>query len=285
VRDLLVGPVASAYVRCRISASARWERGFPDRMRALSTANDQVQTGGMLTAEMDVISSSGLERMNTAIKFRIDLPTHELSTNPAQTQGRAISKIFSKCARNLYAALAFAVLACMPPCQEISRIEPTQADPHMKPESSDASEHESRHILGSIPNYRTFPSLYNYEPLTSREKFKIASEDSLDRGTFALGALFGGLGQVTDGNKAFGQGAGFGRYFGAAYGDLLTGNYMSEAVCPSGMAASGWAARIRRSRMGVMILEGKGRVWSEHGSPTTTPPEPKRPPKCSTYFC
>jgi hypothetical protein len=42
------------------------------------------------------------------------------------------------------------------------------------------------------------------------------------------------LGQVTDGNKSFGQGgAGFARYFGASYGDLLIGNYMSEAVYPS----------------------------------------------------
>jgi hypothetical protein len=172
--------------------------------------------------------------MNTAIRFRIEVPTHELSTNSARTPGRATSKIFSKCARNLYAALAFAALACVAPCQEISRIERTQADPHRKPESSDSSQHESRHILGIIPNYRTSPSLSNYEPLTSREKFKIASEDSLDRGTFALAALFGGLGQVTGGNKSFGQGAaGFSRYFGTSYGDLLIGNYMSEGVYPS----------------------------------------------------
>ncbi len=172
--------------------------------------------------------------MNTAMKFRIDLPIHELSTNPAQTPGRAISKIFLKCVRNLYAVLAIAAVACVAPCQEISPIEPAQADSHMKPESSDASEHESSHILGIIPNYRTFPSLDNYEPLTSREKFKIASDDSLDRGTFAMGALFGGLGQVTDGDKSFGQGAaGFGRYFGTSYADLLIGNYMSEAVYPT----------------------------------------------------
>ena len=139
-----------------------------------------------------------------------------------------------KRARILYIALIAAGLACMALCQEISQIEPTQAYSHTKPESSDASEHESSHILGIIPNYRTSPNLDNYEPLTSREKFKIASEDSLDRGTFAMGALFGGLGQLTDGNKSFGQGAaGFGRYFGTSYGDLLIGNYMSEAVYPS----------------------------------------------------
>jgi hypothetical protein len=72
VRDLLADPVASAYGRRRISASALWERGFSDRIRALSYANGPVPTGGTLTAEIDVISSSGLERMNTAIKLRIE---------------------------------------------------------------------------------------------------------------------------------------------------------------------------------------------------------------------
>src|ERR1017187_3724683 len=77
VRDLLVGAVASAYIRCRISASARTERGFPGRIRALSSANDQVQTGGMVTAaEIDMITSSGLERMNTTTTFRIEVPSY-----------------------------------------------------------------------------------------------------------------------------------------------------------------------------------------------------------------
>jgi len=119
------------------------------------------------------------------------------------------------------------------PCQEISE-EPTQADSHFNAERSEASEHESGHILGIIPNHRTSPSLQNYKPLTIEQKFKIGSEDSLDRGTFALAAAFGGLGQLTNSNKSFGQGgAGFSRYFGTSYGDLAIGNYMTEAVYPS----------------------------------------------------
>jgi hypothetical protein len=120
------------------------------------------------------------------------------------------------------------------PAQEIQRTEPAPTAPHATEERSNVSEHESRHLLGIIPNYRTFPSLDKYEPLTNREKFKFASQDSLDRGTFVLAGLFGGLGQLTNSDKSFGQGAsGFGRYFGTSYGDLLIGNYMSEAVFPS----------------------------------------------------
>ena len=65
------------------------------------------------------------------------------------------------------------------------------------------------------------------------EKFKVASEDSFDRGTFALAAVFAAEAQLTNANRSFGQGAeGFGRYSGSAYGDLVIGDFMTEAVFP-----------------------------------------------------
>jgi hypothetical protein len=134
----------------------------------------------------------------------------------------------------LLTALACAAFVSTAPCQEILAMETAPADSHVKPEDAGAAKPESRHILGIIPNYRTFPSLSNYEPLNASAKFKLASEDSLDRGTFAMAAAFGGLGQLTNANKSFGQGAaGFGKYFGSSYGDFLIGNYFSEAVYPS----------------------------------------------------
>lgn len=188
----------------------------------------------MLTAEMSVTGSSEREGMNTTMKFRIEILSYEFLPRPPQASGRWRSTIVPACVLVLYVALAFAGLAWRASGQELPRTEPTQADPHKKSESSDASEHESRHILGVIPNYRTSPDLDNYEPLTTHEKFKTASDDSLDLGAFGLAALFGGLGQAADSNRSFGQGViGFGRYFGAAYGDLAIGNYMSEAVYPS----------------------------------------------------
>jgi hypothetical protein len=93
---------------------------------------------------------------------------------------------------------------------------------------------ESKRLLGIIPNYRSSPSLQNYHPLSAAEKFKIASEDAFDRGTVILAVIFGAEGQATNANRSFGQGAaGFGRYFGAAYGDLVIGDYMTEGVFPA----------------------------------------------------
>jgi len=93
---------------------------------------------------------------------------------------------------------------------------------------------ESKRILGIIPNYRTSPSLSSYEPLTTGQKFKLASQDAFDPGTFAFAGFLAGEAQLTNENRSFGQGgAGFGRYYGAAYGDLFIGNYMTEAVFPT----------------------------------------------------
>jgi hypothetical protein len=93
---------------------------------------------------------------------------------------------------------------------------------------------ESRRIFGIIPNNRTWPSLKDYKPLSTQEKFRIARADSLDRGTFILAAAFAGEAQLTNADPSFGQGVrGYARYFGTSYGDFVIGNYMSEAIYPA----------------------------------------------------
>jgi hypothetical protein len=100
--------------------------------------------------------------------------------------------------------------------------------------SADQPEPESKHVFWIIPNYRTSPSLVDYKPLSAVEKFKVASEDAFDPGTFALAGIFAGEAQLNNSNKSFGQGAaGFGRYYGAAYADFAIGDFMTEAVFPT----------------------------------------------------
>jgi hypothetical protein len=102
------------------------------------------------------------------------------------------------------------------------------------PPCDESSQPESKRIFGIVPNYRTSPCLRNYEPLTPKEKFKIASQDSFDRGTFVLAAAFAGEAQLTNSNPSFGQGAaGYARYLGTSYADFVIGDYMTEAIFPS----------------------------------------------------
>jgi hypothetical protein len=130
--------------------------------------------------------------------------------------------------------VAFVLFASVSWCQQTSPSDPAQPGAGQSIENDNLPRPESKRIFGIVPNYRTSPSIENYEPLTSGEKFKIASQDSFDRGTIALAAIFGAEGQLTNSNRSFGQGgAGFGKYFGTAYGDFVIGDYMTEGVFPT----------------------------------------------------
>jgi hypothetical protein len=96
-----------------------------------------------------------------------------------------------------------------------------------------SGEPAEKRLFGIIPNYRTSPSLVPYEPLSAGKKFKLAAQDSFDRGTFLLAAAFAGEGQLTNANPSFGQGVkGYAHYFVTSYADWAIGDYMTEAIFP-----------------------------------------------------
>lgn len=132
------------------------------------------------------------------------------------------------------AGVALLVFACASPSQQVSQDVPIQPGTVAAKQNTDSSQPESKRIFWIVPNYRTSPTLADFEPLTRREKFKIATEDAFDRGTFALAALFAGEAQLTNANRAFGQGAaGYGKYFGTSFADFAIGDYMTEGIYPS----------------------------------------------------
>ena len=93
---------------------------------------------------------------------------------------------------------------------------------------------EPKRIFGIIPNFRTTALPNPYTPISPKQKFTIATQDSFDRGTFVLAAAFAGEAQLSNSNRAFGQGAaGYGRYFGTSLADFVIGDYMTEAIYPT----------------------------------------------------
>jgi len=100
--------------------------------------------------------------------------------------------------------------------------------------AQDANEGESKRIFGIVPNFRTAPLPSPWVPLSASEKFKLAEQDSFDRGTIALGLLFGAEGQLMRSSPAFGNGVpGYARYASTSYADYVIGDYLTEAVYPS----------------------------------------------------
>jgi hypothetical protein len=88
------------------------------------------------------------------------------------------------------------------------------------PDRNGPSPNRRLRVFWIIPNFRTSPMLVPYKPITPSEKFHIATLDSFDRGTVALGVLFGAEAGLTDANRSFGQGlGGYAHYFATFYVD------------------------------------------------------------------
>ena len=122
--------------------------------------------------------------------------------------------------------IAFASLYCT--IHLHSQPAPNQAAP-----APTAPESHDKRIFGIIPNYRTSPSPNPYWPLTAHQKFKLASQDALDRGTFALAAVSAAEGQAMRSNPSFGQEpGGYAHYFVTSYADWAGADFMTEAIYP-----------------------------------------------------
>ena len=91
-----------------------------------------------------------------------------------------------------------------------------------------------KRIFGIIPNYRTSTFPNPYQPLTTAQKFRIAEQDALDRGTFVLAAAYAAEGQAMRSSASFGQEpGGYAHYFAASYADWAGADFMTEAIFPS----------------------------------------------------
>jgi hypothetical protein len=109
-----------------------------------------------------------------------------------------------------------------------------EANRALAPQTVPPQEQLPRRIFGVIPNYRSHASLQNSKPLTSGQKFRLAARDTFDPGTFLLTGVYAGIGQASNSSPSYGQGmAGYGHYYGSAFGDIMAGNFMTEAIYPS----------------------------------------------------
>ena len=134
----------------------------------------------------------------------------------------------------LYLNTAVGVFAVMAPCQQARPDDPLNPGTPASNSISSVIEPEPKGVFRMLRKYGSAPSTNEFEPLTSADKFRLASKDAFGPGTYAGAALSGGIGQWKNSNRSFGQGAaGYSRYFSAALADSVIRTYMTEGVFPS----------------------------------------------------
>jgi hypothetical protein len=94
---------------------------------------------------------------------------------------------------------------------------------------------QDKRAFGVMPNYRTAEGAAPFHPITTRQKFTIATKDSFDGPVFLTTGMFAALSQLqgTD-NNVYGQGVkGFAHRYGINYADQVIGNFFPEAIVPA----------------------------------------------------
>lgn len=124
---------------------------------------------------------------------------------------------------------------------DVARAQESPASPSQVPSSSDsssaaASQPKNDRIFDIIPNYRTVENpQFKMQPLTAKEKFKLAAEDSFDPYAYVIAGAFAGFAQAQNDPRSWKQeswGPPVKRYL-AAFADQTDENMMTEAVVPA----------------------------------------------------
>jgi hypothetical protein len=89
-------------------------------------------------------------------------------------------------------------------------------------------------LFWALPNFLTVEDAEKIPPLTAGQKFRVVGRSLVDPSEFVLIGFVAGLGQASNSDPSYGQGAqGYGKRYGTAYGDNLVENFMASAVLPS----------------------------------------------------
>jgi hypothetical protein len=134
---------------------------------------------------------------------------------------------------------------------------------------------EKQRVLGVIPNFYV-SYVPNAVPLSSKQKFGLAWKTSIDPVTFGLIGVIAGIEQAENSFSGYGQGAqGYGKRYGAAYADFVSGTFIGSAILPSLLKqdpryfykGSGSArSRILYALANAVICKGDNRHWQANYS-------------------
>jgi hypothetical protein len=89
-------------------------------------------------------------------------------------------------------------------------------------------------IFEVLPNYGTVENAKELPPLTTGQKFRIATAGVFDWGAYPFNGALAAIAQAQNNPKSWGQGwDAYGKRYGASFADNSIGTYMTTAIFPS----------------------------------------------------
>jgi hypothetical protein len=133
-------------------------------------------------------------------------------------------------------ALALWYLTASPAAAAEERAAAPAATPAATPGAEDKGffHDGTSHLFWVFPNYQMVEEEKPIVPLTTGEKFKIATQDSFDPLAFPVAGFYAGIAHVRNQYEEWGRGPeGYGKRYGAAFADQTISNFMVEGAFPS----------------------------------------------------
>ena len=93
---------------------------------------------------------------------------------------------------------------------------------------------QTKRMFWVVPNFAAVSADTKLPPLSVREKFALARQDSVDYSSFVWAGLQAGQSMALNSDPALGHGlAGYGRYYWRAFADQASGSFFTEAIVPA----------------------------------------------------
>src|SRR6202030_2868151 len=100
---------------------------------------------------------------------------------------------------------------------------------------NDAEAQQSKRMFYVIPNFAAVSAHTQLPPLSTREKFVLATRDSVtDYSSFVWTGILAGQAMALNSDPELGHGAaGYGRYYWRTFADGVSGTFFTEAIVPA----------------------------------------------------
>ena len=111
----------------------------------------------------------------------------------------------------------------------------TPQDQDKKKKKDDTQATQSKRMFGVVPNFGAVNANTQLPPMSTREKFVLASKDSvIDYSSYTWAGILAGQAMLMNSDPELGHGiAGYGRYYWRTFTDGVSGTFFTEAIVPA----------------------------------------------------
>jgi hypothetical protein len=110
----------------------------------------------------------------------------------------------------------------------------SEADNKQGSETKEPVSPKDDRLFWTLPNYLTVENASHVPPLTTGQKYKLVAQQSFDPVQFPYVGFLALLGQMSNSEPAFRQGAaGYAKRYGTEFADITIANFVTGALLPS----------------------------------------------------